>query len=275
MMEDKYQGNKTIVVPDKIKQLLSVHEITKQLYITRISYYPKGQYKKNGNADENIFVYCETGACKIKYQEENYSLSQNQAFVIPANSSYSYEPEKSNPGSIYWLQFDGSDTGWFSSVIGRVVNLPDFIRSNFFEDLYRTLEMGYSLKNLEYIRFCCLYLLASINYQLPDWMQKSIAYMKENLEKKIVLEDIANYVNYSTSRLIALFKENTSYSPMEYYNQLKIQKACSYLQFSDLEIKEIAFRLGFHDQFHFSNSFKKEMGMSPKKFREQNEFLPE
>jgi transcriptional regulator GlxA family with amidase domain len=76
-------------------------------------------------------------------------------------------------------------------------------------------------------------------------------------------------MNYSKSRFGALFYQKTSFSPMEYYNQLKIQRACSYLQFSDLKLKEIAFRLGFYDPFHFSKVFKQEMEISPKEYRKK------
>lgn len=93
--------------------------------------------------------------------------------------------------------------------------------------------------------------------------------MKENLENKVCLEDIAKSVNYSGSHFSALFAERTSYSPMEYYNQLKIQRACSYLQFSDLKIKEIAFRLGYYDPFHFSKAFNKEMEITPREYRKR------
>ena len=93
--------------------------------------------------------------------------------------------------------------------------------------------------------------------------------MKNSLEKRITLKDIANSVGYSSSRLGALFVEKTSYSPIDYYNQLKIQRACSYLQFSDLKLKEIAFRLGFYDPFHFSKAFKQEMEIMPKEYRKR------
>jgi transcriptional regulator GlxA family with amidase domain len=100
-------------------------------------------------------------------------------------------------------------------------------------------------------------------------MQKSILYMKDNLENKVALKDLAGYAGYSISRFAALFREKTQYSPMDYYNQLKIQRACSYLQFSELTIKEIAFRLGFYDPFHFSKAFKQEMEITPKEYRER------
>jgi len=48
---------------------------------------------------------------------------------------------------------------------------------------------------------------------------------------------------------------------------LRIQRACSYLQFTELKIKEIAFRLNYYDQFHFSKAFQKEMEITPKEYR--------
>jgi transcriptional regulator GlxA family with amidase domain len=91
--------------------------------------------------------------------------------------------------------------------------------------------------------------------------------MKEHLEEKITLNNIASAVGYSSSHLNTLFMQRTSYSPMAYYNQLKIQRSCFYLQFSDLKIKEIAFRLNYYDPFHCSKTFVKEMEITPKEYR--------
>lgn len=93
--------------------------------------------------------------------------------------------------------------------------------------------------------------------------------MKENLEENITLQDIAEHIGYSSSHFGNLFREKTSFAPMEYYNQLRIQRACTYLQFSDLKIKEIAYRLCFYDPFHFSKAFKKEMEITPREYRKR------
>ena len=47
-----------------------------------------------------------------------------------------------------------------------------------------------------------------------------------------------------------------------------MQKACQYLLFTELRIKEIAFRLGMDDAYYFSRLFSKVMGVSPKAYRE-------
>ena len=91
--------------------------------------------------------------------------------------------------------------------------------------------------------------------------------MKDHLEEKITLSDIADFSGYSITRINALFRTETGVTPMEYFSNLKIQRACKYLRDSDLKIKEIAFKLNYFDQFHFSKNNKKKIGIPPLKYR--------
>jgi AraC-like DNA-binding protein/mannose-6-phosphate isomerase-like protein (cupin superfamily) len=285
---DGFKGEKAIVTPYNIRNYQVANEITRQLYVTHIGYYPKARYhfrERLAGTNEYIFIYCEEGAGWIRYKEETFVLQKNQAFILPANEKHAYGSDNFNPWSIYWLHFKGESVAAFASIIGCLIHLRDSDSSRYrdrfllFEEMYQNLEMGYSPENLEYVSFCLRYFLASIKY-LPqyrevknvketDAVQKSILFMKEHLEDKITLKAIAGSVGYSISRFGALFTAKTSYSPMEYYNQLKIQRACSYLQFSELKLKEIAFRLGFYDPFHFTKAFKQEMEITPKEYRER------
>ena len=286
MIADGFKGEKSIVTPYNIRELQSKNKITKQLYITHIGYYPhaKHHYRQRvKGTNEYILIYCEQGKGWIEYDGEVQHLSSNQVFIIPRNTPHVYGANKQDPWSIYWLHFKGENISMFESIFGKIITIKEAAESRYhdrmllFEDMFRNLEMGYNIENLEYISFCLSYFLASIKYlpqyrtiknvKLDDPIQKSILFMKNNLENKITLEDIANNVGYSPSHLITMFTQKTSYPPMTYYNQLRIQKACSYLQFSELKIKEIAFRLGFFDPFHFSKAFLKEMNITPKEYR--------
>jgi AraC-like DNA-binding protein len=283
---DGFKGEKAIITPYNIRNYQSNNEITKQLYVTHIGYYPKAKFHFRERAEgtnENIFIYCVDGSGWVQHKEEKYILHNNQAFILPSNEAHAYGSDNSNPWSIYWVHFKGENASMFSSVMGRIITLSESDKSRYhdrfllFEEMYQNMEMGYRPENLEYVSFCLRYFLASVKYlnqyreiknvKELDVIQKSILFMKENLEKKITLNDIANNIGYSGSRLGALFIQKTSYSPMDYYNQLRIQRACSYLQFSDLKLKEIAFRLGFYDPFHFSKAFKQEMEITPKEYR--------
>lgn len=81
---------------------------------------------------------------------------------------------------------------------------------------------------------------------------------------------IAGCVNYSASHFGQIFLKKTGHSPLNYFNQLKIQKACQMLDFSDMKIKEIANELGFYDQYHFSKTFFKITGETPSQYKKRN-----
>ncbi|MDR2473674.1 MAG: AraC family transcriptional regulator [Tannerella sp.] len=285
---DGFKGEKAIVTPYNIRDLQSKNSITRQLYVTHIGYYPAAKYhfrQRNDGAPENILIYCEKGSGWIEYKNDTYKLATQQLFIIPANAPHSYGSDIHEPWSIYWIHFKGNNVNMFKKIIGKVITLYDAVNSRYsdrimlFESMFRNLEMGYNTDNLEYISFCLMYFLASVKYlpqyreiknaKVEDVIQKSIHFMKDNIENHITLEDIARNAGYSQSHLITLFIKRTSFAPMEYYNSLRIQRACSFLQFSDLQIKEIAFRLGFYDPFHFSKSFVKEMELTPKEYRKR------
>lgn len=281
-----FKGEKAIITPYNIRHLQTENPITQKLFVTHIGYYPNARYhfrERENGCPENVLIYCEEGSGWIIYKGEKYILFPNQAFIIPANEYHVYGAAAQKPWSIYWLHFRGTEVSMFSSIIGSVIRLEESDKSRYkdrfqlFEEMYLNLEMGYNPENLEYVSFCLMHFLASLKYITQyreikkvkgnDSIQASISYMKDNIENQITLEDIAQHINYSVSHFSALFSKRTSFTPMEYYNSLKIQRACSYLQFSDLKIKEIAFRLGYYDQFHFSKVFKKEMELTPKEYR--------
>jgi len=281
-----FKNEKAIILPYNVRTYLKSNQATRQLYVTHIGYYPEAKYhfrERKAGANQNILIFCEKGKGWIIFNGEKTQLDRNQVFILPANEAHAYGADNHDPWSIYWIHFLGENSYLFSSIIGRIIDTRDSHSSRsgdrflLFEEIFQNLEMGYSPENLEYAGFCLTYFLASIKYlsqfreiknvKEMDVIQKSILFMKNNLEEKIELEDIARFVGYSSSHFGSLFLKETSYTPIEYYNQLKIQRACSYLQFSDLKIKEIAYRLGYFDPFHFSKAFKKETSLTPKAYR--------
>ena len=288
VLPDGFKGEKAIVTPYNVRLYQATNEITRQMYITHIGFYPDAKYhyrERNEGSKENIFIYCDKGKGWIEIDNERYFLTEYKFFIIPANTKHSYGADGKDPWSIYWLHFLGDKTSAFQSIIGKLICLEQSDRSRqhdrvqLFDEMYQNLDMGYSPENLEYISFCLMHFLASLKYvsqyreikkiKESDIIQKVILLMKDNLENKLSLADISNAVGYSATHLNVLFTKRTSFSPIEYYNQLKIQRACTYLQFSDLKIKEIAFRLKYYDPFHFSKAFYKEMEITPKEYRKR------
>ncbi|MDE6659385.1 MAG: helix-turn-helix transcriptional regulator, partial [Eubacterium sp.] len=64
-----------------------------------------------------------------------------------------------------------------------------------------------------------------------------------------------------------VFKETTGFSPYDYLLSVRLDKAKELLQKTDDSIQNIAFKTGFNSTSNFIYFFKKEMGISPLKFR--------
>ena len=150
-------------------------------------------------------------------------------------------------------------------------------RTRLFDSMYATLENGYSAYNLGYINMSLWYFLSSFCYDdifhVPynnsgkDAIDLSIEFMQQNIERALSLKELAAEANLSASHYAALFRKKTGYPPLEYFNHIKIQKACQFLHFTNLQIKEIAYKVGVNDPYYFSRFFSNIMGMSPMEYR--------
>jgi len=96
-----------------------------------------------------------------------------------------------------------------------------------------------------------------------------IAYINENITEKLYLKDIAERHYINADYCCVLFKKhlNTTYS--EYLNTIRTEKAKALLRDLKMTIYEIASVVGYSDYFYFNKVFKKYVGMTPKKYREQ------
>jgi len=234
--------------------------------------------------DQNILIYCVEGRGKITIDKTNYTVVPGDFIVIPCNVAHYYKSDEKNPWSIYWCHFKGEQS---DAIVQQLIdkessykNKVEFLeeRIDFFDQLYANLEKGYSFDNLTYVNILFLQFLSTFLFsykfsvslveKTDNFLENSILYMQENISKNLTLADLAAYASYSPSHYSSRFRRSTGFSPIEYFNQLKVQKACQYLQFTDLRVKEIALKIGIQDAYYFTRLFGKTMGFSPKEYRE-------
>ena len=148
-----------------------------------------------------------------------------------------------------------------------------------FNEIYSQLERGYSMDHLVYSNMCLLHFLATLLYPntytaigkpgYKDIHDVVIDFLGKHLDRTLTLQEMAASVNLSSAHFSYVFKKKTGFTPIEYFNHLKVQKACQYLLFTNLRIKEIALEVGIEDQFYFSRMFSRIMGSSPNEYREK------
>lgn len=283
-----FKGQKAIVLPNLVQDELCSWPLTKLLFVTDIGYYPNALYHyrdRQSGSEQNILIFCIEGKGWIELNNTKRKVQKDQFFIIPANVPHKYGSENSDPWTIYWAHFTGENASNFIRKVFTVVdiasdeNTRNDRRIRLFEEIYQNLSMGFSTENLEYSSICLWYLLGAFTYipqferiraiQQHDIIEKSILYMQGHIDRKINLSDIALHCGFSVSQFSLIFKKKTSRSPMEYYNNLRIQNACQMLDFTNMHIKEIAAQLDFEDQFYFSRVFRKVMGISPLEYRKR------
>ncbi|MDR2784824.1 MAG: AraC family transcriptional regulator [Treponema sp.] len=103
------------------------------------------------------------------------------------------------------------------------------------------------------------------NYQRI--VEKAKSLMEANVSGAINLPGISKQIGISISRFNEIFKAYTSMTPYQYYMRLKIKKAADLLEQKSASVKEVAYSLGFEDQYCFSRFFKKKTGVAPSVWR--------
>ncbi|MBD3421848.1 MAG: helix-turn-helix domain-containing protein [Chitinivibrionales bacterium] len=93
-------------------------------------------------------------------------------------------------------------------------------------------------------------------------------YMEENIDRKISVDILAQYLGISSSRLHAVLKESCGISPMDYLLRLRIEKAKELLASPDASVTSVALDLGFSSSQYFATCYKKHTGMAPGAFSE-------
>ena len=281
-----FKGEKSVVLPDFIINSLCKNPLTKLLYVTDIGYYPNAKFhfrKRTKGIGQNILLYCVDGEGKVEIEKRQFQLKQNQYIIIPPNLAHTYRSSMKNPWTIYWLHFAGEKASLFINPTLRCYEIGSEMQDRFtdrvflFDEIYQNLTTGYSHENLEYANTCLWHMLGSLKYFLQfksnkeynndGSISKCIEYMKNNLNRQMTVGELATYSGFSESHFSLLFKKKTGQSPLNFAIYLKIQKACHFIEFSNMNIRDIATQVGYEDSFYFSRVFSKVMGMSPAKFK--------
>jgi len=126
----------------------------------------------------------------------------------------------------------------------------------------------------EVVEDCCLDLAATItgsfeteSRHVPSWLVKASQIMRDSYTEEITIRGVANCLGIHSVHLARAFRRYFHVSPSEYVSRRRIWRARELLLTSRLPLAEIAFEVGFSDQSHFTNAFRRETAMTPAAYR--------
>lgn len=238
---------------------------------------------------EMLFV-CE-GNGHVVIGETRYPIKKGMLFYIPPGVRLTIEPRAQNPEHYVTVHFSGSrmaldpDGKWRYQEDIRTLHQPSAQEitdyppvAELFEKLLDTWNdkgPGYEFVAATYLRQLLILISQnnkkqSKNRAVSLKIDRIIEYMRQNIDSKITLEELSRIAGLSTFYLSRAFKEATGYPIIMYFNKMKIDKAKEMLIEGNKKVKEVAYGLGYSNEFYFSRTFKRIEGLSPKEFYSKN-----
>ncbi|OPJ57624.1 AraC family transcriptional regulator [Clostridium chromiireducens] len=248
--------------------------------------------------EQLLLMYIKKGELLLKCREERILAEQDSIAVVNPNEIHSIETLNSDL-EYYLIKIDlllllGNQSDLQQNIytepllknrllFENKINYDDYIfgiMNNIIEE-FQEKEEGYELV----VRgLACQILIAllrrhkktvpdqselDMQYRRLKQIKPAITYMETHMAEKITLVELSEVTHLSPNHFSRVFKIVSGFSPMEYLNRIRVQKAAQLLLNTNKTIVEIAMDTGFNDGNYFSRAFKKCRNETPSEFRER------
>ncbi|MBQ4631092.1 MAG: PocR ligand-binding domain-containing protein [Clostridia bacterium] len=102
------------------------------------------------------------------------------------------------------------------------------------------------------------------------YVEKAVAFIENNIENPLSIQEISKGVSVSKTALYKYFHEYFDCTVSEYVNRRRVEKSVDMLKNTNLSIEIISQKVGFVSTSYFSRIFKAQKGITPLKFRKDN-----
>jgi AraC family transcriptional regulator len=230
--------------------------------------FPEKHFMPTHQHGDSHFALILGGAVEHQAGRDRVSMTEKSACYIPVGDKHS-DLFLGN-ARVFEIMLEGSR----HSVLGESCAARSFHRQHpaaaLLTSVYREFrnQDAYTPVMLESLT---VELLVSLHRQQTDeragerprWLDRARDMLHDEFSQNLRLEHIACEVGVHPAHLTKAFRQRFGVSIGEYMRQLRIAKARNLLEFSDLQIGEIAITTGFADQAHFTRTFKKYTGQTP------------
>lgn len=229
--------------------------------------------------------YITEGEGIVETERGEFQVKEGSVIIIQPGIWHRYKPIRSKGWKEHYIGFNGhmarhifEEKGFFSDPVVTIGFHENIIQK--FNDVlnltkgerpgYHQICSGLVIQILGFI----LSVQKNKNIsgsKVENAIQKACLIIRENLEKNLNIEELAEELDISYSLFRKAFKNYTGLSPIQYHLSLRIQQAIYLLTNSDLSVKEISFNLGFCSVYYFSKLFKEKTKRTPTEFQRSRE----
>ncbi len=99
-------------------------------------------------------------------------------------------------------------------------------------------------------------------------MRRVIDFVQAHLDQDLSLEALAQQAGFSAYHFARLFRQTTGESPHQFVLRQRIERAQRLLKQSSVPLSRVALESGFANQSHFTQVFKRYLGLTPRAYRQ-------
>lgn len=283
-------SNNFIIEKASVKNVINVSEIiTINCYELAPTYFNQGE-----THDFWEIVYLDRGELDLRAGDKRLKLKQGEIIFHKPNEFHSIECDGKHSASVFIVTFVCHSTAmkYFGErlikvpldMIPLVRRLIDESTNTFYVSRYPlTLLPNAAVGGEQLIRIYLEEFLIRLlrvgeqrssggSFALRDHSENALVgeienYLVERVFERVTLEDISGRLHFGKSHLCDVFKKGTGNTIMQYHMKLKIGEAKRMLKENKLTVNKISEKLGFETPAYFSRAFSKQVGMSPREYR--------
>lgn len=281
-----FPGQHHVVLPPSVVQRALRSPLLRGLMPTDAGAYPRasGHYvERPRGAAGTVFLVCTAGSGWVRWKDREQRVQTGGVVLLPPAEAHAYGADEEDPWTLEWAHFVGEEAAhWRVAVLGRnpdsaCLELPARIAPALgVARIYERLEAGYSEPQLLAAAAALRWSLAELVRlrHLPgnaptvvDAVDATAAWMREHLEQRIALEQLAVRARLSVSHFSAMFRQRFGYAPIDWLIRQRIQRACQLLDTTSEKVEAVGAAVGFADAYYFSRMFRRVMGVPPRRYR--------
>ncbi len=223
----------------------------------------------------HLFHYVVSGKGILILNKKEYHLGKGAIFFIPRQTDAIYFPDKEDPWHYRWLGFDGEKADEYLSYLGIDIDNPIVYDNNKkYLKHFNAIVTNHEERGLLDIQALgCAYQLfgemllskeeVSGISTVKATVEQAKAFINNNYQFDITIKDIARNAKTAPNYLSTIFHREEGMSTKKYLTKVRMENAKQLLLTGHFKIKEVAERVGYDNQLHFSAQFRSYYGKSP------------
>ncbi len=233
-------------------------------------------------------LWIKDGTGRHRLDQQSYPLQAHTLALVAQGQVHVFEQAEQLDG--YYLRYDQAflqaqpheQQPLFSANGALQLSAPD---SQIIDSLFSLLAQEYQREDclakyhsLRHLLLTLLWQSQRLNQaahqqpQAPNYLiyRQFLGLLEQAFQQHHDIHYYAEQLHLSKSQLAQIIGQHSGQPPKRLILKRVLLEAQRYLQFTTMPIQQLALSLGFHDPFHFSKFFKQELGISPRRYREQS-----